>query len=214
MAVYLGYAVASSWIFEISIMKYDVVATWPFVLGYTPCLLLLIIFNIWGFIDSNEDQQLMRQRIERGRAADAVLGLTNKPSWWSKMRGDNHLDDLSRLRNLVEVDPTEKKGAAPRTHDAAGDEAFELQSVHTTASNPFTDSHEARSRSVSRTRNGGTNGATVARDRSSDLLSPHTRERWVQRTPSNNSISSALTGQTLGTTSQRQNQQIRSMLDV
>jgi hypothetical protein len=214
MAVYLGYSIASSWIFDISIMKYDVTPTWPFALGYTPCVVLLIIFNVWGLIDSNEDKQLMKQRIERGRAADAALGLTNKPSWWSKMRGDSHLDDLPRLRNLVEVDPTEKKGAAPRPHDE--DEAFELQSVHTTASNPFTDSHEARSRSASRTREGRArerNGATVARELSSDLLAP-TRDRWVQRTPSNTSMSSALTGNTLGTTSQRQSQQIRSMLDV
>ena len=45
LSVFLGYDIASAWIFDISIMKYDVSVVWPFALGYTPCLVFIIIFN-------------------------------------------------------------------------------------------------------------------------------------------------------------------------
>jgi Protein of unknown function (DUF2434) len=214
VAVFIGYDIASTWIFNISIMKYNSSPIWPFALGYAPCLLFIIIFNIWGFMAQNEDKQIIKQRIELGRAADATLGLTHKPNWWSKARGDHHLDDLSRLRRLVdEQNPEHGIAGADKkyTSKSGATENFELQNVHTTATDPFTDSNEARSRSVSRTRPG--------EEPDRDLLTANrTTQQWMARTPSATSMSSAMTGQTLGTTSgslqQRQPQQVRSMLDI
>jgi hypothetical protein len=216
--VYLGYNVASSWIFDISIMKYDVNVLFPFLLGYLPCLLILAIFNFFGIIEKNEDKLLIQQRIDRGRAADASLGLTYKPSWWSKARGDSHLDDLQRLRQHIDSEappPSDNKeaiAAAVRRGD------FELQSVHTTASNPFDDANAARSRSVSRTRDIGGDVSAAHNEPRDGLLSAGDRsgQPWINRTPSNTSMSSALTGNTLrdAALNQRQGQTIRSMLDI
>ena len=87
---------------RISIMKYDVPVVYPYALGYTPCVLLLMFFNVWGYLEANEDKILIQQRITRGRIADAEVGITKRPSWWSKACGDHHLDDLQQLRGMVE----------------------------------------------------------------------------------------------------------------
>jgi hypothetical protein len=211
LSVSVGYTIASSWIFDISIMKYNVPVVYPFALGYGPCLLFLALFNFWGFVNQNEDRQLIKQRIERGRAADATLGIAAKPNWWSKVRGDHHLDDLQRLRNLVNVPPPDsEKGPTAGRRGVPGQE-FELQRVTTTATNPFDNTNEARSRSVSRNRS---EGQTPSEPGSNGLLSPNAggERPWLSRTPSNTSMASALTGRT--EISQRQPQVVRSMLDV
>src|ERR1700750_1157284 len=47
MGVYVGYTAAASWNFNIRIMKYDVPVVCPYALGYPPCVLLLMFFNVW-----------------------------------------------------------------------------------------------------------------------------------------------------------------------
>ena len=100
-AVRVGYDIATSFTWSISPLKYDVNAAWMYGLGYAPALVVILLFNVWGYLDPNEDRDLLRQRAERGRSIDAELGLNQKPSWWRKLHGDNHLSTESRLRALT-----------------------------------------------------------------------------------------------------------------
>jgi hypothetical protein len=107
--VRVGYACAAAWDWSISPLKYNVQVGWLYGLGYAPVLLIIIVLNIWGYIEPNEDRALIAQRAERTASIDAELGIdrsTHKPSWWSKMHGDSHLDTEQRLRNLVSAGPT------------------------------------------------------------------------------------------------------------
>ncbi|KAF2086325.1 hypothetical protein K490DRAFT_44412 [Saccharata proteae CBS 121410] len=101
LGIRLAYAIASAWLFSISILNADVDPVWPYALGYGPTLLLLILFNVFGYVDENEDRILLSQRRDRGRDADMSLGYVKKPSWWSKAHGDSHLDPDQRLRALA-----------------------------------------------------------------------------------------------------------------
>lgn len=100
-AARVGYDIAASFLWSISPLKYDVNPAWMYGLGYAPAFLVLLLFNVWGYFDPNEDRDLLRQRAERGRSVDAELGLHHKPSWWSKLHGDNHLSTESRLRAMT-----------------------------------------------------------------------------------------------------------------
>lgn len=113
LAIRLAYAIASAWVWDISLMKYDVHPGWPYGLGYGTTVLLLILFNVFGYIDANEDTVIIEQRRQRGQSADAELGITKKPSWWRKAQGDLHLTSEQRLRALA----TEGPGAGRQPRD-------------------------------------------------------------------------------------------------
>ena len=114
-AVNVGYLVAGTWIWSISPLNVSISYGWLFGLGYAPALLIIIIYNIFGHIDANDDKALGMQRQRRERDTDRELGIdrmVQKPSWWSKMSGDHH-NDLSpeeRLRHL-----TSEIGGGPAT---------------------------------------------------------------------------------------------------
>ncbi|KAI9797234.1 MAG: hypothetical protein M1835_001590 [Candelina submexicana] len=101
--VHVGYNIACAFCWDISPRKYNANPGWIFGLGYGSAFLVLLIFEIYGYFEVNEDRQLIAQRIERGRTVDAELGIGKKPTWWSKMHRDNHLDAEQRLRNLTTV---------------------------------------------------------------------------------------------------------------
>ncbi|EEQ85720.1 hypothetical protein, variant [Blastomyces dermatitidis ER-3] len=112
----VGFGVASTFSWDISPVKYDGNAGWLYGLGYAPALLVLVVLNIWGYIDPNEDKYLIEQRRERGRAADAELGIEagkRKPAWWRRLHPDfQHVsgnDPNARLKALT----TEIGGGRP-----------------------------------------------------------------------------------------------------
>jgi hypothetical protein len=178
IAIYLAYLVASTWKFDISLMKYNASPSWGFCFGYAPCLLIIVVFNAWGFTEENEDKQLMRQRVERGLAADAEIGHVRKPGWWSKARG----------APVVRV--AGNSDEAPPAAERKGD--VELGDVPPAESG-------ARA---------GETGGHAARPAGKPALR-------VGRTKSNNSLASALTGNTLNEENvQARQQKVRSMLDV
>ncbi|GAQ42809.1 hypothetical protein AtubIFM55763_009374 [Aspergillus tubingensis] len=87
LGIKIGYAIASAFDWTISPLRYGVDSGWFYGLGYTPVLLLLILFNICGFCELNEDKALIVQRDEFDHAvADAVGVGQRKPSWWKKSR--------------------------------------------------------------------------------------------------------------------------------
>ena len=86
--VVVGYAAAIAFDWSISPLKYNAPPSWIYGLGYGPILLIVIVFEVYGYIDGNEDRLLIAQRRERGRVVDAELGIRKKPGWWSKRHGE------------------------------------------------------------------------------------------------------------------------------
>lgn len=85
----VGYAGVIAFEWSVSPLRYDVNPAWMYGLGYAPILLIILVFEVYGYIDRNEDRVLLDQRRERGRLHDMELGIhgSKKPSWWSKRGG-------------------------------------------------------------------------------------------------------------------------------
>jgi hypothetical protein len=100
LGIRVAYGLASAWIWDLSIFQDDVQVGWPFGLGYAPILLIIIVYEIAGFMEENEDRILIKQRIARGHVNDAALNIVKKPNWWSRV-GDRFASDDERLRNMT-----------------------------------------------------------------------------------------------------------------
>jgi hypothetical protein len=202
-----------AFVWDISLFKYDVRSWWPFTLGYTPVVIILIIFNIAGFMHSNEDKLIIKQRTQRGRAADLDMGLVQKPSWWTKGTGKAYASDMERLRGLVA--DTNIHGANPSARGADGVELTDLPSPRDAATSNDLGTQNTASGLRSRSRSRGRDSTPNVR--SPATLSPAGSERpWMARqgsTHSTNTLASAMTGQTLTSQTARP-QVVRSMLDV
>jgi Protein of unknown function (DUF2434) len=81
-AAQIAYVILSAFDFNVSLMKYDSNPAWIYGLGYLPSILVIVVMELWGYIGKNEDLQIIEQRRQRGRDADAEIGITRKPRWW------------------------------------------------------------------------------------------------------------------------------------
>lgn len=101
----IAYQALSAWVFKYTIMDLNGNKVAMFVGGYAPALLILLVQIVAGFINPNEDQELIRQRRRRGADADRDLGIVNKPRWWRRLHGDNTEESMrDRIaRNVREV---------------------------------------------------------------------------------------------------------------
>ncbi|KAE8380038.1 hypothetical protein BDV26DRAFT_258163 [Aspergillus bertholletiae] len=87
LGIKIGYAIASAFDWSISPLKYNVQSGWLYGLGYTPVLLVILIFNICGYCELNEDKALIAQRGELESALASDVGIGQKhPPWWKKQR--------------------------------------------------------------------------------------------------------------------------------
>lgn len=101
LGIRVAYGIASAWLWELSMFNEDVMIGWPFGLGYGPILLVMVVFEIAGFLEENEDKKLIKQRVARGRIQDAELNIIKKPNWWSRNVVDRFANDDERLRNMT-----------------------------------------------------------------------------------------------------------------
>lgn len=96
----------SAWQFQYGIFDVTGNTVSQFVGGYVPSLLIMLVQIVAGFINPNEDKELIRQRRVRGAAQDRELGITKKPAWWRRVNGEVHDNEtmLERItRNVREV---------------------------------------------------------------------------------------------------------------
>ncbi|KAF2011681.1 hypothetical protein BU24DRAFT_354061 [Aaosphaeria arxii CBS 175.79] len=200
LAVRVAYGLASAWIFELTIMKDDVMIGWPFGLGYGPILAIIIVFEVFGYIEENEDKVIMEQRRLRGIEHDRELNLTKKPGWWNKNFTNRFKSDDERLRDMAAIDNSGATTTTTRRQPQnieMGDMTLRNRSRSRPPEDPFRDqssSENSRQSSV----------AVGAR------LDPSRTESDAA------SAKSGLTGRTL-TAEQMANarpQNVRSMLDV
>jgi hypothetical protein len=92
--------------FDFNMSPLNVKGNVPFIygLGWAPIALIFLIYEIAGYIEPNEDKELIRQRRVRGAEIDAELGLTKKPHWWSRLHGDHDLSVQDAItKNVREV---------------------------------------------------------------------------------------------------------------
>ena len=83
LALVVAYSIASSFVWSINIGNQNSNDGWLYGLGYAPTLLIIIINEISGLVSPNEDRVLLKQRMARGQAIDAELGIRHrKPAWW------------------------------------------------------------------------------------------------------------------------------------
>ncbi|KAE9961929.1 hypothetical protein BLS_001117 [Venturia inaequalis] len=216
LSIRLAYNIVMAWQWELSIFKFNGNPAWFYGLGYAPTLLIIIIFNIAGYIDENEDQELMNQRRVRNREADAEIGITKRPAWWKKGRA---LDDEARLRDLM-TDAGGRRSTANRTSGTV--EMIDIPPQNSiTSTTP--DNAQLRDRSRSRPRDGDPftdRASDASSDGSPDGLRPalgvrgeNNRSMSVATDISNVSAATGLTGRTL-TSENGRPARVRSMLDI
>ena len=100
----IGYAEAQSWLWIINVGSDDVNVGWLYGLGYGPPILIMFLNIVAALHYPNEDLELIRQRVARGRAADAELGIdrrSRKPWWWRRVANEIGLDNDAKLRALA-----------------------------------------------------------------------------------------------------------------
>ena len=107
LTIRVAYALASAFSFDISPLNASVSAGYLYGLGYAPTMLIIIILNIWGFVEPNEDKALLAQRRAREQSVDEELGIArhSKPSWWRGGGGGAILSAEARLKALTEEMP-------------------------------------------------------------------------------------------------------------
>jgi hypothetical protein len=101
----VGYEAACAFDFDISPLKLHTNLGYMYGLGWTSIACILLVQEVSGYIDPNEDRELIRQRRVRGAEADAEMGITKKPHWWSRLHGDNRALNVHDhiARNVSEV---------------------------------------------------------------------------------------------------------------
>lgn len=202
-AVTVGYLIAATWIWSISPLNARVPNTWLFGAGYAPALLIIIVYNILGHFQTNDDKALSMQRQHRERTIDGALGIdrsVQKLSWWSKMSGDRHIDLTpgERLRHL-----TSEIGGGPATMRKI-DEALEMKTLR----NELMENEEReRNHDGKKTRN-----KPAYFVRGSSMLQPDTPVAGAKR---RGSVAESSDGSETSARSLRVKPQVvRSMLDV
>ncbi|KAI1196129.1 hypothetical protein F5X97DRAFT_306241 [Nemania serpens] len=141
--VVIAYQALAAWEFNYSPLKKDTNLVAMYVGGYTPALLLVIILCISGFARPNEDKELIRQRRQRGAEVDQELGLTKRPAWWRRLKGDISSGDVVRdqlYRNVREVgggrraQHVAEQRAATTEAAAATNNTFEMSPIQRSTS--------------------------------------------------------------------------------
>jgi hypothetical protein len=96
---------ASSYAWSISPFNYNIQPGWMFGFGYLPVLLIIVLFNVFGLVEPNEDRALMLLRWEQRRnrrrmpVASRRLGLRTS-SWGWKVPYVAYRDPVSEDEEL------------------------------------------------------------------------------------------------------------------
>ncbi|OAL31051.1 hypothetical protein AYO20_08472 [Fonsecaea nubica] len=93
----VAYVLAGSWVWELSPFRRDLSVGLLYGLGYAPALLILVLLNIHGYMNENEDKVLIALRASRGEELGDGLALAAQshqphsrkpPAWW--FRSQSH----------------------------------------------------------------------------------------------------------------------------
>ena len=126
LLICIGYAEAQGWLWSINVGNASADRGILYGLGSAPAILILYTNIVAGLRSENEDLALMQQRVERGAAIDAELGLdrrARKPWWWRRTANELGLSNDAKLRRLAMANEV---GSAGRAADARRERQIEL----------------------------------------------------------------------------------------
>ncbi|KAH7138325.1 hypothetical protein B0J11DRAFT_574313 [Dendryphion nanum] len=136
----IGYGLVSAWLWGLTIFNDNVAISWPFGLGYGTILLIIVIFEVSGLVEENEDEQIIAQRRERGQRIDQELNIVHKPHWWKRNWAARYQTDEQRLKNMAtEVDGERLAGRQVSEPMEMGDMNLRNRSRSRTHEHPFRD---------------------------------------------------------------------------
>ena len=204
----ISYEAAIAFKFSISPLKFGTNLVFMYGLGWVPIALIILVYEIAGYKDANEDRDLIRQRRIRGAEINAEIGIRSRPHWWTQM---NHAQkpDLSFQARIARKS-MEIGGDSPTTKNLHN--AIEMHEMpnqdqnHGSENNPLRRDAEAVRISAKILFPAGKD-ASNTRSRKGNELSPATRlpnDSSGERQMSRNSSTSIAASP----------QKIRSMLDV
>lgn len=101
LGIRIGYSIAAAWSWDVSLFNQKVPVVYPYLLGYAPILAILVVYNVAGWKEENEDKYLIAERIVRGREQDAEIGIVAKPNWWSRNMASRFANDDERLKDMT-----------------------------------------------------------------------------------------------------------------
>ncbi|KAJ5054837.1 uncharacterized protein L3040_001100 [Drepanopeziza brunnea f. sp. 'multigermtubi'] len=103
--VMIGYEIVCAFDFAISPLKVGSHTAYMYGLGWAPIAATILVYEVAGYLDPNEDRELIRQRRIRAAQIDAEVGITKKPRWWSRLHGDNRAVNVQDAvaRNVAEI---------------------------------------------------------------------------------------------------------------
>jgi len=101
----IGYFAACAFDFAISPLKVGTNLSCMYGLGWAPIAAIFVVMEIAGYLDPNEDRELIKQRRIRGAEIDAELGYVKKPNWWRLLKdGNRNMNVHERIaRNVSEI---------------------------------------------------------------------------------------------------------------
>lgn len=85
LLIKIAYGIVSSFVWTLSPYNADVHPAWLYGLGYTPALLIILLFNLCGFCEINEDKQILIARGERISTSKYKFK-RKKPAWMKPPR--------------------------------------------------------------------------------------------------------------------------------
>lgn len=210
----IGYEAACAFEFSISPLNIDGNLGMMYGLGWGTIAMIFVVYEIAGYIDPNEDKELIRQRRLRNAEADQELAIAKKPTWWSLLNNNHSASVHDQIRNNV----NEVEGGQPSTRNLQRSIEMGTMPVSKTQhpTNPFRDGETARTApsllfpayTMEETQERFTDRPGPAKGRSGN--SQNLSFDDVAKHGSNERTSSTNTTVTLGASPQ----QIRSMLDV
>jgi hypothetical protein len=215
----VGYEAACAFDFSISPLNYRTSLAAMYGLGWAPIALIFVVYEVAGYMDPNEDRELLRQRRIRGIEADQEIGITKKPHWWSRLHGENRpMNVHDRIaQNVGEIgggrattknlERSIEMGNMPVSKKRDQDKPVgDIEAIRVAANLLFPNAtnEKTQERFTDAPVTGGRGRSPGNTDRANTSERNETRAGFSDRSDSSNS------GLTLGA----QPQQIRSMLDV
>jgi len=85
----IAYNALCAFDFSVSPLKLGTSLGFMYGWGWGSVACILLVYEVAGYFDPNEDRELIRQRRTRGAEIDAEMGITKKPHWWSRLHSDN-----------------------------------------------------------------------------------------------------------------------------
>lgn len=142
----IGYIAAISFYFPISPLNIHPKLEFIYPLGWGPIALILLVYEIAGYLNPNEDRDLLRKRRARDVAADEEIGYTRKPRWWSRLYGDNK---MASMHERVAANVTEVGGGAPTTRGL--EKGVEMENIPSSTRDKMDVEHSIRDMEAWRT---------------------------------------------------------------